>query len=1038
VFLPRLSIERPVFATVVSLLIVVLGIGAALRLPVRELPDVDPPTVLVTTVYPGAAAEVVEREVTEPIEERVASIEGIDTVTATSRDEFSRIEIQFQLYRDLDAAAADVRDKIGEVRAELPEEAEEPVIAKTAGGSQAMMWLTLQSDLRDRLELSDFTERNLVDPLSVVRGVGRVLIGGERRYAMRIWLDPEAMAVREVTVDDVIAALREGNVELPAGRIESEEREFTVRATTELDTARQFRDLIVRDEAGYQVTLGEVAEVEVGAEDYRTLVRRDGEPAVGVGIVRQSKANTLAVANGVLAEIERLRPGFPEDVEIDVAYNEALFIRGSLQQVGITLAITAGLVIAVLFFFLRSLRTVLIPAVTIPVSLVGTFIILLAFGYSINTLTLLALVLAVGLVVDDAIVVTENIFRRNEEGEPRLLAAARGGAQISFAVIATSLVLISVFVPLAFMTGTVGRLFTEFAVALAAAVAFSSLVALTLGPMLGSRLVDAEAARHSRFYRAIERGFAAIARGYRRLLEGVVKVPLLVVGAAVVLSGGLYVVYQALPQELAPTEDRGFFIIPVQAPEGASLDYTLGHVERIEQILAPLSGDDGPIDGTISIIGAATEGPAKVDEALVIVRLEPWGERALAQQEILARVLPEIAGLAGVQAFAVNPPSLGVQGFEQPVQFVIAGPTYDAAQRWARQVFARAQQEVPGLTSARLDYKETKSQVQLSVDRHELADLGLSVRQVGEALRVLLGELDVTDYAERGETYEVMLRAVPEARDEPGDLENVYLRAESGELVQLSGLVEREAVGAPAELTRVDRLPAVTLKGSLAEGAALGDVLAELDRIAAEIVPPAGRISYLGRSQEYQQSSAGLYITFALALVIVFLVLAAQFESFVQPVTIMTAVPLAITGGLLAMWLFGISFNIFSQIGLILLIGLMAKNGILIVEFANQLRDQGRDVGAAVVEAGEVRFRPVVMTSVATSFGALPLALAIGPGAEGRAAIGVVVIGGIIGATLLTLFLVPALYRLLAPLTAPRGRIAERLQRLEREGQAAE
>jgi len=1027
----RTSIERPVFATVISLLLSVLGIGALLLLPVREYPDIDPPVVSISTVYPGAAAEVVDREITETIEEFISGIEAIDTIVSTSRNEVSNITIEFLLERDLEAAAADVRDKVSQARAELPNDAEDPIISKTASDAEPIMWLTLTSDRRDRLQLTDYADRNLVDPLSILPGVARVIIGGERRYAMRIWLDRAALAVHDVTVADVVAGLRAQNVELPAGRIESAEREFTVRAVTRLNTPAAFRELVLREEGDYQITLGDVARVAVGAEDYRSAVRVDAEPAVGLGVVRQSKSNTLSVAQAVRNEVERLRAALPADIEIAVGFDASIFIEGSIREVAKTLAITICLVIAVIFLFLASLRTTLIPAATIPVSLLASFTVLYLFDFSINTITLLAVVLAIGLVVDDSIVVLENVFRRSVEGEPRLLAAARGADQIGMAVIATTLVLIAVFVPLVFLSGDVGRLFTEFAVALAASVAFSSLVALTLGAMIASKLIDAQRQRQGRLYRWVTDGFDRLGRGYRWLLERLLKVPLLALGFTLLASLAVYWSYQALPQELAPTEDRGTLIIPIRAPQGSTMDYTQRYVKRIEDLLKPLSDADGPVRRIISIIGLGAQGPAPVNEALLIVQLKPWRERTQSQQQLAQQLMPQLLAISGVEAFAVNPPSLGQEGFDEPVQFVIGGPDYAAAQEWARQILAKAR-DMPELVNARLDYEETKPQLEVTVNRRRAADLGVSVRAIGETLQFLFGEEDVTDYVYDSQTYEVIPRAIAGDRNKPSDLKEIYVRADSGELVPLSSLVELRTVGAPNELRRVNRSPSVTLSASLAPEAALGDALARLETIAERELPAAAQIDYLGRSREYQQSSGDIYFAFGLALVIVFLVLAGQFESFVHPVSIMLPVPLAVTGGLLALVLFGMSFNIYSQIALILLIGIMAKNAILIVEFANQIREQGRDLRETVAEAAAGRLRPVLMTSIATSFGALPLALASGPGAEGRAVIGVVMIAGTLFATLLTLFVVPGLYLLLAPFTRPVGALAKELRALEK------
>jgi len=1028
----RLAIERPVFASVTSLLLIIFGIGSLLLLPVREYPDVDPPIVSVFTVYPGASAAVVDREITETIEDAISSIEGINTLTSTSRDEVSQITLEFLLDRDLEAAAADVRDKIGQVRADLPDAAEDPVIAKTAGEADPIMWLTLTSERRDRLELTDYAERNLLDPLSVVPGVARVIIGGGRTYAMRIWLDAQAMAARGITPGDVVNRLRLQNVELPAGRLESEERELTVRATTRLNTPEAFRNLVLREVNADQITLGEVARVEIGAEDYRSAVRVDGQPAVGLGVVRQSESNTLSVANGIKQELQQLGAILPDDVNIDIGYDASIFIEGSLQEVLKTLAITAALVIGVIFIFLSSARATLIPAATLPVSLLAAFTALYVFGYSINTISLLALILAIGLVVDDAIVVLENVFRHNEQKQPRLLAAARGADEVGIAVIATTLVLLAVFVPLFFLAGDVGRLFTEFAITLGAAVAFSSLVALSLGAMLTSKVLDAERLSQGRLYRITRRGFAALNRVYRRSLKALTRVPVVIVVLALLASGAAYILYQQLPKELAPTEDRGTIIIPVEAPQGASFAYTQRIVKRLEGILQPLSGDDGPVHRVISIIGLAQQGPAPVNEALLIVQLKPWGQRQQRQQAIVSQLQPELLSIAGAQVFAINPPSLGQQGFSSPVQFVISATNYADAQQWAQQLMAQAGQ-IDGLVNPRLDFKQTKPQTELSVNRPKAAALGITVRQIGEALRVMFGEDDVTDYVYNARTYEVILRAEAQDRAAPDDINDIQIRTTSGVLVPLGSVVETQTLGAPNELKRVDRLPSVTLSASLAPNVALGDVLGQLDNLAQRELPPQARVNYLGRSQEYKESASGVYAAFGLALVIVFLVLAAQFESFVQPIIIMFPVPLAVTGGLLALVLFGQSFNIYSQISLILLIGIMAKNAILVVEFANQLRDQGYNVRDAIIESAAGRLRPVLMTSIATTFGAVPLALASGPGAEGRIVIGIVIISGTVFATLLTLFVIPGMYQLLAPYTQPVDTVAKKLARLETE-----
>ncbi|MGE0082546.1 MAG: efflux RND transporter permease subunit, partial [Thiohalomonadaceae bacterium] len=1027
--LSRVSIERPVFAMVISLLLLVLGLAALVQLGVREYPDIDPPVVSITTVFPGASAEVIDREITEVIEEQISGIEGIRTIDSTSRDEVSEVSIEFDLRRDVDAAAADVRDRLGAAAAELPDEADPPVVAKVSADAQPVLWISLTSDARSQLELTEFAERYLTEPLSVLPGVARVIVGGSRRRAMRIWLDMDAMAARGVTVSDVVDTLQAENVELPAGRVEGRTREFSVRSQTRLATPAEFAALVLRSEGGYQLTLDDVARVEIGPESERSAVLLNGENAVGLGVVRQSKTNTLAVTRAVREEVAALQAVLPADIRMDVAYDESVFIEASLREVLVTMLITASLVVVVIFLFLRSVRTTLVPAVTIPVSLVGTFVVMWALGHTINTLTLLALVLAIGLVVDDAIVMLENVYRRHEQGEPKLIAGARGADQVGFAIVATTLVLVVVFVPLAFIPGDTGKLFTEFGVALAAAVGFSGIAALTLGAMLSARVV--ETGGKGRLYRWSERGFDAVATGYQRALTKIVPRPGLVLLVAALVSVLAWFAFRQLPRELAPTEDRGVLIIPVQGPEGASFAYTRQVVDRIDELLQPFM-DSGTVAASLAIIAPSRFGPAPVNEAFMIVRLAPWEVRDIPQQAIAGQLLGGLLALPEARAFAVNPPSLGQGGFLEPLQVAVGGPDYATAAAWGRQLL-EAVSKLPGVVDPRIDYNESKPQLGIRLDRRRAADLGIDARQVGETLQVLFGGRDVTEFIEAARIYEVMVQAERSDTASPADLRRVFLRTGDGALVPLHSLMTVEEQGSPPELRRVNRSPSVTLSASLAPGVAFGDVLAQVEQLAAEVLPQGARLTWLGQAEIYREAQGNVALVTALALLIVFLVLAAQFESFLHPLVIMTTVPLAFTGGLMALWLGGQSFNIFAQVGLVLLIGLVTKNGILLVEFANQIRDRGQDVRSAALAAGAVRLRPVLMTSVATIFGAVPLALATGPGAEGRTAIGIVVIGGMVLSTLLTLFVVPTLYALLAPYTRPTSHWRRRLEEAERD-----
>jgi len=1024
-WISRVAVERPVFATVISLLLVVAGLGAVSELPVREFPDIDAPVVSISATYVGASAEVVEREVTEALEESLSGVEGVDYIDSTSRDGAVNIDIEFLLERDLDAAAADVREAVDQASSELPDEVEDVTVSKAASDESAIVWFTLTSDKRDREALTDFAERILIDPMSVVSGVARVQIGGERRYAMRVWLDRETMAGYNVTVADIVSVLRAENLELPAGRIESDERELTVRSATILRGPQQFRDLVIRESGGVQVTLDQVARVEIGPEDDRSAVFNNGEAAIGLGVVPQSDANNVAVSSGVRAEVERLRGALPADIDLTLATDDTMFVSGSLEAVVITLVLAFVVVVAVIYLFLRSFRITLIPAVAVPVSLVASFAVMQALDFSINTLTLLAMVLAIGLVVDDAIVMLENIYRRAEQGERRLLAAVRGARQVGFAIITTTAVLVAVFLPLAFMQGNVGRLFTEFGISLAAAVTISSIVALTLSPMLCSRLIVVNTRNGGDA--AAKPLFERVADGYQALVERALTAPALTLSLVVLAGASAWLAYQMLPQELAPTEDRSEFIIPVETPQGATLKYTRQQVEAIRQVIEPYRGEGGPVRRVVSIIGSGSP-----NQAFMIAKLKPWGEREMTQQALVREVSPEILALPGAQAFPINPSGLGGGGFSEPVQFVIQGTERESVERWGQQML-KLTSEVDGLVNVQTNFEPTKPQVELVVDRRKAADLGISVRDIGTTLQIMLGSQDVTTYQERGEEYEVVLQARAGDRDSPQDIDDIFLRADNGELVPLRTLVRRVEVGVPPELNRLDRLPAVTLSASLQPGLKLGDALVQLNRLARDNLPADARIDYLGQSREYQEATGSAFTTFLLALLFVFLVLAALFESFLHPVVILIAVPFAVTGGLLGALTTGASFNIYTQIGMILLIGLMAKNGILIVDFANQMRDAGHDVREAILTASRVRLRPVVMTSVATILGAVPLALAFGAGANARQMLGVVVIGGLALTTLFTLVVVPTLYALLAPFTRPPGAVAQRLRAQERE-----
>ncbi|MBW4935024.1 efflux RND transporter permease subunit [Marinobacter sp. F4206] len=1024
--LSDVSIKRPVFATVLSLLIVVFGLAALLGLPVREYPDIDPPVVSISTNYIGAAAEVVDTQITQVVEGAISGIEGIRSIESSTEQGESRTSIEFSTARDVDIAANDVRDAVSRVADQLPDEAESPVVRKADSDARPMMWVTLRSDVWDSAELSDFADRALADRLSVLDGVADVSIGGERRYAIRVWLDRERLAARNITVAEVEAALRRNNVELPAGSVDSSTRNFTVRAEGRLSTVDEFRRLVIRRDGNDLLRLGEVANVQMGVESDVSRLRANGQTAIGMGIIRQSKANTVAVSDAVQAELEKIRETLPPEVTIAESYDESIFIRASIKEVLITLAIAVSLVILVIFLFLRSWRATLIPAVTIPVAVIGAFIGLGFLGFSINVLTLLAVILAIGLVVDDAIVMLENIQRRIDDGEPALLASYRGAKQVAFAVIATTLTLVAVFVPISFMGGNIGRLFAEFGFTLAAAVVVSSLVALTLAPMLCSKWLrhSPESAEGHRLWAASEKVLDGLTSGYQRLLKFSLNQPGLLLGLGIAGLIAAAVIYPKLPQELAPTEDRGIIIMPTSAPRGSTVEYTDHYVRQAEEQLLPYL-ESGVADRLLSIVGFRNE----EDNAFMIMGLVPWEERDTKQQQITSELRGKLSQISGIRTVAVNPAGLGQRGFNQPVEFVIAGPDYESVQAWSDELVERAK-ENPNLLNLETDFELTRPELRVSIDRERAADLDITVQDVGLTLQTMLASRQVTTYLDRGREYDVIVQASDADRATPADLGQIFLRPrDGGSLIPLQALVSVRETGANPDLRRIDRLPAVVISASLADGYDLGSALTYLNNLAVDNLPPEARVSYKGLSREFEESSAAIYLTFGLAFVIVFLVLAAQFESWIHPLIIMLPVPLAGTGALLALWWSGISLNIYSQIGIIMLLGLMAKNGILIVEFANQLRDKGYAVKDAILEGAGLRFRPVLMTTISTVFGAVPLVIATGAGAESRAAIGMVILGGLVFATTLTLFIIPVLYNLLARFAKSTNAVEMELER---------
>jgi multidrug efflux pump len=993
-------IRRPVFATVLSLVLLLLGAVSYSKLTVREYPNVDEPVVSVSTSYPGASAAIIETQVTQILEGSIAGIAGIDVLDSTSRSETSRITVRFLPEIDPDVAASDVRDRVARVRRRLPEEVLEPTIAKVEADAQAIMFLVFTSDQMSALQITDYVDRFVVDRLKNLNGVADVTIYGERRYAMRIWIDRERLAGLDLTVQDVENALRAQNAELPSGRIESSNREFSVLSRTGLVTPEQFRDIVVKVASGHQVKLGDVARVELGAQDERRDSRYNGQPAIAVGIIKQATANPLDVSNAVQGVLPEINASLPNNMKAEIGNDDAVFIERSIKAVYATIVEAVALVVLVIFVFLRSVRASIIPVVTIPISLIATFTLMLAMGFSINTLTLLAMVLAIGLVVDDAIVVLENIHRHIEAGMQPVSAAIKGTREIGFAVIAMTLTLTAVYAPLAFAPGKTGRLFLEFALTLAGAVLVSGFVALTLTPMMSAKLL-----RHNPkpglLFRIIERAISALEIGYRRALMLSLRVRPLVLVIGLCVGAASAVFFTSLKSELTPIEDRGAMRVRATGPEGATLGYTSRYSTEADSILAKVP----EVESRLVI-----NGTPEVSRFLVFGRLTDWDDRSRSQQEIGEQVGPALRRIPGVQAFVQSPGSFGQRGGSRPVEFVIqTSGTYEQLQEYADRMLDRLR-EYPGLESVDTDLKLNTPEFRVEMDRAKIADLGIDVTLVGRTLETLLGGRQVTRFEMNGEQYDVLVQLAAEYRASPSTLSTIFIRSPRGEMVQLSNIVSvRESV-APKELKRFNQLRAVTISANLAPGYALGDGLAFLEQTARELLPKTVQTDFSGQSREYRSSGQSLALVFVLALLFIYLVLSAQFESFRDPIIIMLSVPLSMTGALAALYFAGGTLNVYSQIGLVTLVGLITKHGILIVEFANQQQALGRDRLSAVVDAASLRLRPILMTTGAMVLGALPLALAEGAGAESRQQIGWVIVGGMSLGTLLTLFVVPTIY----------------------------
>lgn len=1028
--LSDLSIKRPTVALVANALLVVFGIMAFSLLPLRMYPDVDPPVVGISVTYPGASAEIVDTKVTRILEDQLNGIEAIRFIDSRSRDGSARISIEFEVDRNVDAAVNDVQQAIGRVLPRLPSEIDAPRVQKADADASPMMWFNLTSETLNEMELSDFARRVVVDRLAIIDGVAMINVGGEREASMRIYLDRAKLAARQITVNDVEDALRAENVELPAGRIRSDARDFSARISRVYRTPEDFGQLVIRrGEDGHLVRLAEVADISLAAADHEGIFRREGVNMVGLGIIRQSQANALEVAERVREQVALINSTLPEGVTIQASSDSTIFIASAINEVYETLAIAMIMVVVVIYLFLGNVRATLIPAMTVPISLMGSFIFVYAMGFTINILTLLALVLAIGLVVDDTIVLLENIYRRVEAGEPPMLAAYRGARQVGFAVIATTLVLISVFVPLVFLQGNIGRLFTEFALTISAAVAVSSFVALTLSPVLCSLILKNDLKTQN----LLEAPLKRLENGYERVLRAEGKSLWPLVGVFVVSALVIGVLLDKIPGEFAPEEDSGNLFLQYRGPEGSSFEHTRKIATQIEDIILA-NFDELALERVL--LRAPSFGGGGVSTAMFMMGLVPWEERNLTASEVRARLYELMADITDGRIFISMPTGLSPGAFGQPVQAVIGADTYEELAEW-RDIILNYFQDHPVLRNVDVDFAVNAQQLGVVVDLQRAADLGVSVSNIGRTLETMLGSRQVTTFIERGEEYDVILEGVNADFRSPDDLQQIYVRSNrSGQLVPLASVLHVVEQGVSPDLPRYNRRRALTLSADIAPGYAMDAALEAVRVMVQEELPASASLDYKGQSLEYVRAGGSVVFVFMLAIVVAYLVMAAQFESFLHPLLIMLTVPLATGGALLGLYLTGQTLNIFSQIGLVMLIGLAAKNGILIVEFANQLRDEGHPFEEALYRAALLRLRPILMTSLTSVVGAIPLLLAFGAGAEARFVLGVVIFFGVLVATLLTLFVLPAAYLLLARNSSTPGRVSKKIRILEEQESA--
>ena len=1000
----ELTVKRPVLASVISLFLVLIGIISYDKLTIREYPDIDKPVITVSTIYRGASAEIMERDVTQVLEDSISGVSDIKEIKSDSKNEFSSIKIEFNLNRDMDSAANDVREKVSRVSSLLPKESNQPRVSKSDTDARAVMWIGFSSDQLSAIELNDYLDRNIIDRLSILPGVASITIGGERKYAIRVWLDPDKMSSRNITVTDILRAINSENIEKPAGRLDSNTRELELQMTSKLSDINEFENIVLKIVNGSKIRLSDVARLTIGAETDRGFLRANGKNAIGLGIVRQTKSNVLKVTDAVKSEIEKIRPSLPSNIEMKIGYDQSIFVRESINQVRFALFISMLMVIGVIYYFLRSPSATVIPAITIPISVIATFYIIYLLGYSLNVLTFLALVLAIGLIVDDSIVVLENIKRRIDNGESVYDGSILGAKQITFVVIATTIVLISVFLPLSFMEGKTGRLFIEFGVVLSFAVIFSSIVALTLTPMLCSKLLDTSNSLD------LEPTVVSKFRNYyKKSLMDSQNNPKKVYIFSLVMILISVLIFQFINKELAPTEDRGVFIIIVSTPEGSTLQYTDSIVKEVESTLEPYKEKE-EIQTIFAVVAPGFSGkPGAVNTAYLFATLTGWDQRRH-QKDIVREIFPKLLSIPGAKVIAINPPSLGGSRFTPGIQFVISGSNYDDIYSWANIILDKSSSL--RIRNSDIDYKITNPRLNLNVDRDKAYELGVTAEEIGTTIETLLASNKVTTFSKDGLTYNVILQAEENFRINKNNLDNIFIKSPtSNSLIPLSNLVTYDETSTSNSLKRINRMPSTIFSASLLPGYPLGDALEELTTLARNNLPSNASVSFTGASKEYFESGNSLLVTILFAILIVYLVLSAQFESFKNPLTIMFTVPIALTAGLYTLFLTGTSLNVYSQIGFLMLIGLIAKNGILVVEFANQLRNDGYSIDDAIIESSLTRLRPVLMTTISTLLGAIPLVLSSGAGAESRYSMAIVVFGGITLSALITLYLIPALYR---------------------------